>query len=494
MDKLKLHTPDVTAANIEKIAALFPNCLTEARDDKGVLMRKIDFDQLRQELSDQIVDGPRERYHLDWPGKREALIAANAPTTKTLRPVKAESVNFNATKNLFIEGDNLDALKLLQETYLGKVSFIYIDPPYNTGNDFIYEDDFCESTSEFTKRSMQVSEIGERLVPNPETNGRFHSDWLSMLYPRLRLARNLLTDNGFLAISISDDELATLRLIMDEIMGPKSFVECFTWESIFRPSNMSKRTRKNAEYVILYIKDPTSDFELVERLQDAQGDASLTQNNNKPRTLIFPEGSLLCTIPDGTYPAGKIGEIALEKPLIVYAGKNRSQLVATGKFKWSQEYLDSEIEKGVTLKIKSESLIPYYRKDYQQTVLRPTKILPSDLVEDVLAANAEVAELLGEQAFDYPKPTSLIAFFIRALRLPKDAIILDFFAGSGTTGDAVIRVNAADTAARRYVLVQLPEPVERAGYKTIAEITKERLRRAGKKIKGENATSAVRPT
>lgn len=219
MDKLKMHTSDLTAANISKIAALFPNCVTEAKDETGNLKQAVDFDQLRQELSTVVVDGPRERYHLDWPGKREALLAANAPIAKTLRPCQEESVNFDTTKNLFIEGDNLDALKLLQETYLGKVKMIYIDPPYNTGNDFIYHDDFAEDSEEFFRKSNQIDEEGNRLVANTESNGRFHSDWLNMVYSRLKLARNLLTDDGVILISIDDHEIHNLRKVCDEILG-----------------------------------------------------------------------------------------------------------------------------------------------------------------------------------------------------------------------------------------------------------------------------------
>ena len=237
MDKLKLHTPDFTASNIEKLAALFPSCVTEARDEKGVLTRAIDFDQLRQELANHIVEGPRERYHLDWPGKREALLAANAPIAKTLRPCREESVDFDTTKNLFIEGDNLDALKLLQETYLGKVKMIYIDPPYNTGNDFLYEDDFAGNSETFFRKSNQKDEAGNRMVANLETNGRFHSDWLNMIYSRLKLARNLLADNGVILISIDDHEVHNLRKICDEIFGEANFIGIFSVVS--SPSSLS---------------------------------------------------------------------------------------------------------------------------------------------------------------------------------------------------------------------------------------------------------------
>jgi adenine-specific DNA-methyltransferase len=490
MKKLKLHTLDNITSNIDKICSVFPHCITETIDKTtGVARRSIDFDKLRLELENDIVDGQHERYQLDWPGKRLALLSTNVVIQKALRPIRSQSVNFDNSKNIFVEGDNLDALKLLQESYLGKVSFIYIDPPYNTGNDFIYADDFSETSEEFKVRSQQVSAQGDRLVQNLETNGRFHSDWLSMMYPRLRLARTLLREEGFIAISISDKEIGNLKVLMDEIMGGDSFVECFIWESIFRPSNMSKSVRKNAEYILLYVKNKDADFELIERFQDPQGDASLTQNNNKPRVLKFPANTVECTIPDGKYSKSVNGEITIVEDFIVQNGRNATDFIAEGKFKWSQEYLEAEIAKGVTLKIKSESLIPYYRKTYQKTALRPTKIIPNDLVKDVLAANAEIQAIFSKQVFNYPKPTSLISYLIKTLQIPKDGLILDFFAGSGTTGDAVMRTNAEENANRRFILVQLPELVEGGEFATIAEITKERIRRVGKKLKEDNATN-----
>lgn len=255
MDKLKLHTPDLITENIQKLAALFPGCVTEAPDEQtGQLTRSIDFDQLRQQLSDHIVDGPRERYHLDWPGKREALLAANAPIAKTLRPCREESVDFDTTRNLFIEGDNLDALKLLQETYLGKVKMIYIDPPYNTGNDFVYQDDFAENAKDFLRRSNQTDERGNRLVANTDSNGRFHSDWLSMIYSRLRLARNLLLDDGMLFISIDDNEVSNLRHACDEVFGSENRVETFVWKKSYGGGPKEKYAVTQHEYVLLYAR------------------------------------------------------------------------------------------------------------------------------------------------------------------------------------------------------------------------------------------------
>ncbi len=254
MDKLKLHSPDFTDANIAKLAALFPHCVTETRDAQGRLKRAVDFDLLRQELSDHIVDGPRERYQLDWPGKRAALLAANAPIAKTLRPCRAESVDFDTTRNLFIEGDNLDALKLLQETYLNQVKLIYIDPPYNTGRDFIYDDDFRDDRQSYFERSQQQDPDGVRLVANTEANGRFHSDWLSMRYPRLRLARNLLRDDGALFISIDDNELAALRQVAAEVFGEQNFVATIVWQKVYSPKSSAKWFSEDHDFVLVFAK------------------------------------------------------------------------------------------------------------------------------------------------------------------------------------------------------------------------------------------------
>lgn len=498
MTKLKMHTPDLVADNIEWVAARFPGCITESRNEKGEVVRAVDFDLLRQELSLEVVEGPQERYHLNWPGKREALLAANAPIAKTLRPCREESVDFDTTRNLFVEGDNLDALKLLQETYLNKVKLIYIDPPYNTGNDFLYDDDFASTSGEYLLDSEQADKSGARLVANLESNGRFHSDWLTMMFPRLRLARSLLADDGFIAVSIADHEIATLRMMLDEVFGPENLVETFIWRSIFRPSNMSKRTRKNAEYVLLYARDSQRDFEMVERLEDPQGDASLTQNNNDARELLFPAGTVNITLPDATHAPGTYGDIELLDPLVCRGGKNAADFRMMGRFKWKQGYLNDEIAKGVTLSIKSASLIPYYRKTYQQTPLRPTKIIPDDLVKDVLGANAEIQRLFGEKVFDYPKPTSLIMFLARCASVADDDIVLDFFAGSGTTADAIMRLNAEDGGKRKSIAIQLPEECDPdsaaaiAGYETIAALAKARIRLAAGAIRsGEGLHSSA---
>ena len=481
-----MHTPDITEDNIEKIGHLFPNCLTEHIGEGGKVEKVIDFDMLRQELSKEIVEGPQERYQFTWPDKKKAIRLANTPTTMTLRPCREESVDFDKTENLYIEGDNLEVLKLLREDYLGKIKMIYIDPPYNTGNDFVYADDFSQSAADYSGNSGQMDEFGNRLVLNTETNGRFHTDWLNMMYPRLKVARDLLSSSGFIFISIDEGEIENLKKMMNEIFGESNLVESFFWESIFRPSNMSKTIRKNGEYVLCYRKT-SFDYELVEAYEDPQGDASLTQNNNAVRTLSFPAGYVKIKLADGVYPKGVYDAVEVLDDIIVKGGKSINDFRIAGKFKWSQDYLDDEIKKGVTLTIKSSSLIPYYRKDYQKTALRPTKIFSRDRVADVLRAGAELKQLFGEQLFDYPKPTSLIGFLANIIGVDDD-IVLDFFSGSATTAHAIMNLNAEDGGHRKFILVQLPEETDtkseayKAGYKNICEIGKERIRRVGKNL------------
>ena len=494
MDKLRLSSKDFTDSNIEAIGVLFPNCLTERVGENGKPEKAIDFDQLRQELSKDIVEGQQERYQFSWPDKKKAIRLANTPTTSTLRPVRKESVDFDNTENLYIEGDNLEVLKLLRENYLGKIKMIYIDPPYNTGNDFVYSDDFSQSAADYAGTSGQTDESGNRLVLNPETNGRFHTDWLNMMYPRLKVARDLLSPTGFIFISIDEGEVENLKKMMNEIYGESNLVESFFWESIFRPSNMSKTIRKNGEYVLCYRKS-AFDYELVEAYEDPQGDASLTQNNNAVRALTFPAGYVKIKLADGVYPKGVYDAIEVLDDIVVRGGKSVNDFRIAGKFKWSQEYLNDEISKGVTLTIKSSSLIPYYRKDYQKTALRPTKIISRERVADVLRAGAELKQLFGEQLFDYPKPTSLISFLANIIGV-EDDIVLDFFSGSATTAHAIMNLNAEDGGHRRFILVQLAEETDpksdayKAGYKNICEIGKERIRRAGKSLSAAETSEA----
>jgi adenine-specific DNA-methyltransferase len=469
-----LSTLDLAAGKRAALEELFPGVLADGVLDAARL----------GELLDTPVTAPaegRERFGLMWAGKQDAVRSLLTPSWAALVPAFDKSIGFETAENVFIEGDNLEVLKLLQKAYNDKIKFIYIDPPYNTGNDFVYNDDLSDGLRGYLQFTGQLDEEGKRTSASAELLGRRHSRWLSMMYPRLVLARNLLSHDGFFFVSINDLEAAPLRLMCDEIFGEENFIEAFFWQSIFRPSNMSRRVRRNAEYILCYRRNAADDFELVERLEDPKGEASLTQNNNAVRTLCFPAGSLVVKLADGRYPRGAVGDVELVDDLVVAAGRSAEDFRIAGRFKWSQEYLDQEIEKGVYLAIKTKTFIPYYRKDYQRTALRPTKILPRDLVGDVLQANAEVSKTLGEGIFEYPKPTSLIRFLMRMVGVSDDELVLDFFAGSGTTAHAVMLENEADGGSRRSISVNLPEPIDEssaagsAGLRTVSDITRARI-------------------
>lgn len=477
------ETPSTTPNFQTELAAQLADLIPEAIADG-----KVDVEKLKELLDGDVADGS-ERFGLFWPGKKRALRAAQEPTTATLKPDFENSKDWDATQNVFIEGDNLEVLKILQKHYHAKIKMIYIDPPYNTGKDFVYPDNYKEGLDTYLEWTRQVNEEGKKVTTNAETEGRYHSNWLNMMYPRLKLARNLLADDGLIFVSISDAEHAQLYRLLVELFGEGNFIETFVWQSIFRPSNMSRRVRRNAEYILCFAKDSDRVGEFIERLEAPKGEPSLTQNNNSVRPLEFPEGSLVVKLPDGTYPAGEFGEIRLESPLIVEAGVNAAPVRMSGRFKWSQSYLNEEIAKGVHLVIKTKTFIPYYRKDYQETSLRPTKILPRDLVGDVLQANAELDGLNLRGIFDYPKPTSLVGQLAKMIGLKEDDIFLDFFAGSASAGDALMRLNSEDRGSRRYILVQLPEPTakgsqaEGAGFRTIADVARARLDRAGEHVR-----------
>jgi adenine-specific DNA-methyltransferase len=490
MDKLKLHTPDLTAENIEKIAALFPNCITEARDENGTLTRAVDFDQLRQELSTSIVEGPRERYHLDWPGKREALLAANAPIAKTLRPCREESVDFDTTRNLFIEGDNLDALKLLQETYLNKVKLIYIDPPYNTGNDFIYDDDFAEDTESYFERSNQKDEVGNRMVANTEANGRFHSDWLTMLYPRLRLAKNLLARDGAIFVSIADHEIYNLRMIMNEAFGADNFVATIIWQKVFSPKNSARQFSEDHDYIVVYARN-AEEWKPSLLPRTGEMDARYANPDDDPRgpwtsgdlsarnfygdgtySVTTPSGRHLDGPPPGTYwrvSSNKLEELDRDKR--IWWGADGSNVPRLKRFL-------SEVKTGRV----PQTLWGYDEVGHTQ-----------EAKKELLAA---VAFPNSDSMFDTPKPTRLLKRILQLSTLPNEnAVVMDFFAGSGSTMHATIALNAEDTGNRKTILVQLPEPIVPTppsgdAMRTIADIAKERIRRAGAKIKLESAITA----
>jgi len=412
----------------------------------------------------------KRKYGIFWEDDkiREEFDTANSiPVLQELTELSINT-STNQTNHILIEGDNYPALSILKSTHFSKIDFIYIDPPYNTGNkDFKYNDAFVEKDDAYR-----------------------HSKWLNFMNKRLEIAKDLLSENGIIFVSIGDDEQANLKLLMDGIFGESNHIETFIWESIFRPSNLGKSVRRNSEYVLCYVKNRSDDFSLAQKSQEAQGEASLTQNNNAPRTLTFPKNYVKVKLPDGTYKNGKYGDIEMLDDLVVKDGLAIKSFRISGKLKWKQEYLDSEVAKGVTLMIKTKSFIPYYRKDYQDTILRPTKLIPNDVVGDVLSANAEIKKIFGSSVFDYPKPTSLIKYLISICNLSENAVILDYFAGSGTTGDAVLQLNTEDSKKMQFILITNNENsiCEEVTYKRIRSVISGYTDSNNKEIegKGEN--------
>lgn len=481
MDKLKMHSPDMTQQNIDKLLALFPNCKTEKQSDSGELEVGVDFDLLKQELSKHIVEGPQERYQLNWPGKREALLTANAPIAKTLRPCREESVDFDTTENLFIEGDNLDALKLLQETYLGKVKMIYIDPPYNTGKDFIYSDNFAESANEYLKESGQKDEDGNRLVANTDSNGRFHSDWLSMMYSRIKLAHRFLRDDGVIFISIDDEEYTNLKKICDEIFGEANFMETFIWIKKTAPNNVVVGSVH--EYILMYTKNNiATKLYLLPRDPAKDKDYKNPDNDTRGRWK-----------PDNLTAAAKGGRAT---PSLLYSVVNpdtgQEHRPPEGRM-WAvnAEDMSKKMQEGSVYWGKNGDGRPMDKRFLSQT---RDGTVAATLLNDVgsnSSASKELAKLFdGKVVFETPKPTSLIHRLLR-ISTTNDDIVLDFFAGSSATGHAVLSLNSEDSCNRRFALVQLPEVCNensdpyKAGFKNIADVSKERLRNAGKKIKDD---------
>lgn len=475
-DKLDLQTPDMVSENIEKIAVLFPNCITESTNGKT-----IDFDLLKQELNHDIVEGTKERYRLEWPGKKEAIVTANMPTTKTLRPVIEDSVDFENTENLYIEGDNLEVLKVLQESYLGKIKMIYIDPPYNTGKDFVYRDNFTQDTDEFNQDNANKDEVGNRLIENPETAGRYHSDWLTMMYPRLKLARNLLTDDGVIFISIDDNEVHNLKRICDDVFGDSNFIANLIWERAFAPKNDAKFFSDSHDHILVFTKN-IQKFEIGKLDRTKEANARYKNFDNDERGVWISDNLTV-----KSYSAKYDYSIKTPSGREVYPSHGSCWRV-------SKEKLQKLVDDNRIWFGKDGDNVPRLKRFLSevQNGMTPISIWPHKEVGHNQEGRQEVKKLFDDKGFfDGPKPVRLLSRILKVSNLKEDSIILDFFSGSSSTAHAVMKLNADDNGNRKHIMVQLPEATNekseayKAGYKNICEIGKERIRRAGKKIKEE---------
>ena len=513
MDKLKMHSPDLSQENIEKIRSLFPNCVTEANDENGKLKLAIDFDQLKQELSDSIVEGPQERYHLNWPGKKQSLLNANSSAYSksldeylTLRPIPKESLNFDSTENLFIEGDNLDSLKLLQETYLEKIKLIYIDPPYNTGKDFVYDDDFKISKKEHDQASGTVDTEGnilfdqERWKQNADSNGRFHSDWLSMMYSRLVIARRLLREDGVLFISIDDNENHNLRKLCEEVFGDNNILSELVWHLSSGPQ-AGHFTRSN-ESIIAVAKNKS----LLPYFKDKSGGTikhgalKKISAANPASEIVFPKGSIKFEGDAAQFP----DELGGSEKQYITKGKLRFENGTlaedvTIKAGWGmknqvlswlkgEQTFDSKGQKVLRFYFNPKGIL-FYEKE--RGTVHPKTVIPSSEVGGTKVGGDEIEALFGKRIMSFPKPTGLLKFLINTVCEDGD-IILDFFAGSGTTGDAVMQLNAGDNGKRKFILIQIPEmtpknsEAHKQGFETISAICCERLKRVAIKLSNES--------
>uniref|UniRef100_UPI0040297048 site-specific DNA-methyltransferase n=1 Tax=Prevotella sp. TaxID=59823 RepID=UPI0040297048 len=485
MDKLKMQTADGVQDNISRIAELFPECITEVKTQRGGVKHSVDFDKLRQLLSSDIVEGNEERYQFTWPDKRKAILAANAPINATLRPCPEESVDFDTTQNLYIEGDNLDVLKCLKETYLHKVKMIYIDPPYNTGNDFVYEDNFAESAAEYLANSGQFDEQGNRLVTNTESNGRFHTDWLNMIYPRLKVARDLLTEDGVIFISIDDHEVENLRKVCDEVFGECNFIATLVWERAFSPKNDAKYISNSHDYVLMYAKS-AANFVIGRLERTAEANARYSNPDNDPRGVWMSSD-----ISVKTYNA------SCDYPIITPSGKvvepPAGRCWRLSKNAFFERLQDNRIWFGPNG--DNTPRMKRFLSELKFEGMAPTSILFYKDVGHSQEGAQEVVSLFGDKGvFDGPKPVRLLERLITLANLKEDSIVLDFFSGSATTAHAVMKKNVEKEKNCRFIMVQLPEEVsdkkKDQGYKNICEIGKERIRRAGAKIKEENPEKA----
>lgn len=522
MDKLKMHTPNKVDENFKKLAELFPNAVTETIDENGEVVRAIDKDVLMQEISCTVVEGNEERYQFTWPDKKKSVLLANAPINKTLRPCREESVNFDTTENLYIEGDNLEVLKLLQETYLGKIKMIYIDPPYNTGSDFVYADNFAQSTDEYIANSGQFDEEGNRLVKNLDSNGRYHTDWLNMIYPRLKLAKDLLSDDGVIFISLDSNEIDNLIKLCNEVFGESNFVDCITWNKRV-PKNDNNGIGNIHEYILAYVKNSsykrqfTMQKDGLDEIYDLLADLKrkkvpIEEAEHQLKQLYKVKGydrgiTLYNSLDDNYEPWGKINmswpnaDTFGPRYDVLHPITKKPTKVPDRGWRWSEATFNENVDFnnivprydgsyvcGNIWFAKDENTQPSsikYLRDVARMLLRSIISLKSD-------GGIEVEKIFeGKSFFPYPKPVALMRLLIDSLD-EKEGIFLDFFSGSATTAHAVMQLNAEDDGNRRFIMVQLPEETGekseayKAGYKNICEIGKERIRRAGKKIKEDS--------
>lgn len=482
-EKLEMMSSNIIQENIDYIASKFPNALKEVMEN-GKLVKKIDFDILKQELSTILIDDRQERYQMTWPDKKKSILSANSRINATLRPIKEKSVDFDNTKNLYIEGDNLDVLKLLRETYLGKVKMIYIDPPYNTGNDFIYEDDFSQSTSEYLENSGQYDFQGNRLVQNNDTNGRFHTDWLNMMYPRLKIARDLLREDGAIFISIDDNEFANMKKICDEIFDASNFIVNIIWQKKFSPQNDATYFSNMHDYILCYAKKKknTKNDEGWNRilLKRDKMPSNYSNPDNDPRGPwtsgdFTAEGPTPNCIYEIVSPTGKV-HLPPQGKRWVYNKENFQKLYDEKKFWFGKDG-------------NSFPRIKRFWSEVQQGMV-PNSMWFYEEVGHTQEGKQETNRLFGSSVFDYPKPVRLIKRILEISTEDKD-IVLDFFSGSATTAHATILLNSERNENRKYIMVQIPEEIDvkseagKAGYKNICEIGEERIKRAGKQIKAD---------
>ena len=490
MEKLNIITAEMAEKNIEMLGQMFPNCLTEKKNDDGKIVKAIDFDKLRQELADSVVEGPEERYQFTWPDKRNAIRLANAPTTKTLRPCREESVDFDNTQNLYIEGDNLDVLKILRENYLGKVKMIYIDPPYNTGNDFVYNDDFSQTSSEYIAESGQYDSEGNRLVLNTESNGRFHTDWLNMMYPRLKVAKDLLSDDGLIFISLNDIECSNARKVCEEIYGANNFVADLIWANKEGGgSSDSKLFRIKNEHILCFARN----IDNVEVKGVPISNADRYKGRDEYLSVRGPY--YLQKLGMGSIQYSESLDYPIQTPDGSFVHPSDNNKGKKACWRWSRDKYEQNKASGfIEIKKDGMGVWTVYTKQYMNcdnegNIIERTQ-RPLGIIDAF--SSTQASKLLDSYGipFNYSKPVELIEYIVNRIS-SSDGYIIDFFSGSATTAHAVMKLNAEDGGNRKYIMVQLPEVTEekseayKAGYKNICEIGKERIRRAGKKVKKE---------